>query len=491
MERVPGNAPVSSLFCFDTRSLAAARILAGLLLLGDLLNRSKFLVAHYTSEGALPALAVFEDLRDVGFPSLYFVNDTPLFVGLLFLLSGATAVALTVGYHTRLSTALCWYLYASVQYRNPLINTGGDVLLKFLLLWCIFVPWGAEWSVDKLLRRQPAVGRAVSCTGVTVLGLQMVLLYLSSVANKWHPTWVKDGTALYYALSVDHITTPYAQFLYRRPALMEGLTFGVVGFEFLGGLLLLVPRPRLRLVVVPAFLFMHFSFGIFIELGIFRYAPMVGLLAFLPSLFWEKLPAFSTPGRSRKAALIKAFRKLPRPPRYQFDWAGQPGRFFLIAAFTYGVLTCLQGLADQRLIPRPIDRLGWALGLNQHWPMFIYLDKVKDGWYVMEAELADGTVLDLIHGGPVDFEKPSSMESTYEGVRWRRFMTNIIMPPSQAVLPWYSKYVRRNWDERHPNNPIVKLTLYFMNDQQRLYYRYTPADKRILDIWGKPEGEDA
>jgi hypothetical protein len=29
-----------------------------------------------------------------------------------------------------------------------------------------------------------------------------------------------------------------------------------------------------------------------------------------------------------------------------------------------------------------------------------------------------------------------------------------------------------------------------MNDPQRLHYRYTPADKRILDIWVNPEVDD-
>ncbi|MGA1192190.1 MAG: HTTM domain-containing protein, partial [Bdellovibrionota bacterium] len=40
--------------CLDTRSLALFRIALGLLLLIDLINRAKFLRAHYTDFGVLP-----------------------------------------------------------------------------------------------------------------------------------------------------------------------------------------------------------------------------------------------------------------------------------------------------------------------------------------------------------------------------------------------------------------------------------------------------
>ena len=478
---------MKSPFEFDTRSLAAARIMAGLVILSDLLVRARFLLAHYTSKGALPAAVAFEEGRDSGFPSIYLANDTPLFAVVLFFVHGLVALSLTVGYRTRLSTFLCWYLTASLQYRNPLINTGGDVLLRFILLWCIFAPWGSRWSVDRLLRRHPTDRLTVRCPGTMVLGLQMVLLYLCSTANKWHPTWVKDGTALYYALSVDHITTPYAEFLYRRPELMKLLTFSVIGFECLGGLLLLVPWPRLRLGVVLSFFFMHFCFGLFIEIGIFRYAPMVGLLAFLPSLFWDNLPRGRWVPRAWKAALYRGFRRLPRPPKVEVEWGGRVSAWFLATAFTYGVLTSVQGLLEKPLLPAAVDRVGTALGINQHWPMFIYLDKVKDGWFVIDAELADGTRLDLIHGGEVDFEKPTRVAATYDGQRWRRFMTNIIMPGGFGVLPHYSKYLRQEWDKKYPERPIVKLVLYFMNDPQNPNYRYTPAEKKTLDIWEKAE----
>jgi hypothetical protein len=478
---------VKEAFRLDIRSLAVARIFAGVLILWDILDRASNLTAHYTSTGVIPATAVFEIARDKAFFSVHMANDSWEFMLCLFALHFLAAASLTVGYQTRIATFLCWYLNTSLHHRNPLINIGGDILLKFLLLWCIFLPWGAAWSVDKVLKRQPDVGQTVLTPASVVLVLQMVLLYLSSVLNKWHHTWTEDGTALYYALSVDHLTTPYAIHLYQRPELMKWLTFAVLWGELIGAIALLLPFARLRIPLVLSFLFMHYCFGLFLELGLFRYAPMVGLIALLPSMFWEKVN-LKVPVSFE--GLKKRLQRLPKGGPDRAYGNDKVVALFLLAAFGYGVLTCLQGWLNRPVLPRPANQIGTALGLNQHWPMFIYLDKVKDGWYVIEAELEDGTVLDLIHGGEPNFDKPTLVSATYDGVRWRRFMTNVIMPPGQPYLPWYSEYIRRHWNEQNPNRKIQKLTLIFMDDPQHLHYRYAPPEKKFLHIWEASEGED-
>ena len=69
------------------------------------------------------------------------------------------AVALLVGYRTRLATIGSWILLASIHVRLPVVINAGDTLLRVLLFWSIFLPLGAMWSVDA--RR----GRPVAAPG--------------------------------------------------------------------------------------------------------------------------------------------------------------------------------------------------------------------------------------------------------------------------------------------------------------------------------------
>lgn len=467
-------------FRFDDRSLAASRIAAGFIVLGDLLVRARFLTDHYTWQGVLPQRAYFANLQDLGFPSIYFLSDTAWVVGPMFFLHALVAILLIVGYRTAWVTPLCWYLTVSLQYRNVLVNNGGDILLRLFLFWAMFLPWGRRFSVDAYRTRERDVGAANYPLACFAFGAQVFFLYLFAALNKYGPLWVEEGTALYYTLSVDHITTQYADWLYHFPTLMRVLTNLVIGFEFLAALLLLLPNWRLRLFTVGSLLMMHFSFGVFLQLGIFRYSPAVGLLAFLPSEFWDRLhPRHCLrPLRLRLALWIRYHRYRPaRPPNNRATQLG------VSLAVLYCFLTCLQGLLDSTLVPAPAERLGRGLGIHQGWPMFTLLDRVKDGWYVIHATLEDGTSIDLISGREPDFTRPGSISETYRGARWRRYLTNVMNRPYQSLLPWYSHYLRQKWSREHPDKPMVALTIFFMNDSSFPDYRFAPPSKRILHTW--------
>ena len=55
-------------------------------------------------------------------------------------------------------TAVCLIVAGHLLYfavRNPLVVQGGDVLLRVLLFWAMFLPWCAYYSVDSLSRPTP------------------------------------------------------------------------------------------------------------------------------------------------------------------------------------------------------------------------------------------------------------------------------------------------------------------------------------------------
>ena len=141
-------------FAVDVRSLAALRIVLALTVLADLAMRAGNLRVHYSDEGLLPRPFLLDHL-DPWLVSLAFVNGTPLFQGLLFLVTAAAAVGLLLGYRTRLMTAVVWVLMLSIQWRNPFVGYSADGLLRMLLFWSLFVPLGAVWSLDRQRGRTP------------------------------------------------------------------------------------------------------------------------------------------------------------------------------------------------------------------------------------------------------------------------------------------------------------------------------------------------
>ena len=224
--------------------------------------------------------------------SIHILHGSTLFESLLFCLAAGCALALMVGYRTQIFSIACWYLTVSLQARNPLILHGGDDLFRVLLFWSMFVPLGAQWSVDRLKNsnREP-IPDAVVSWGCAGLLLQVCFLYFFTGILKSHPSWRSEGTAVFLALSIDQFTTPLGKMLLPQHELLEMLTFATLALELAGPYIALFScfHPRLRMLVVFAFIAFHIGLGLCLELGIFPYVCIAGWLAFLPGGFWNAL----------------------------------------------------------------------------------------------------------------------------------------------------------------------------------------------------------
>ncbi len=139
----PGTAPagrlrakLEELFSVDLRSLALLRIGLGVSVLADVTTRAFDLVGLYTDSGVMPRdLLLLTEGRGVYFSAHFWASAHPLFQSALFAITAVCALALLVGWRTRLATLACWYLVASVQIRQPLSYMGGDSTLRLLLFW--------------------------------------------------------------------------------------------------------------------------------------------------------------------------------------------------------------------------------------------------------------------------------------------------------------------------------------------------------------------
>lgn len=305
---LPGSgffARIRTIFGIDLRTLALFRVAVGAMLIADLGLRARDLKAHYTDDGILPRAAL---LGDIGAPafSLHLISGAAWIEGALFVAAALFALSLLAGYRTRLSTIVSWVLLLSVQARNPGIAQGADLLLSLLVFWGMFLPLAARFSVDAALDRhvEEAPDSYFSLATMGLL-LQSVTVYFFGALMKTNPAWIPDGTAVYYALHIDYLATPFGVWLRQFPVLLHALTYFVWYLELSAPILLFSPllHVPLRLLALTLLIGMHVGFFLCLEIGIFPFVSIASLLPFIPGKVWDRLGARTTPAERLRLSI--------------------------------------------------------------------------------------------------------------------------------------------------------------------------------------------
>ncbi len=442
----------------DLRSLALFRIALGGVLLVDVVLRTTDLVAHYTDAGVLPRSDLIRVAEQPLWFSVHMGSGQWAFQAALFLLAALAATALVLGWRTRWAALISWFLLCSVQARNPMVLNSGDVLLRVLLLWGIFLPWGRLWSLDS---RGQAPPRSLLVADASTLAytLQIVLLYLTAGLHKSGEAW-RNGTAVYYALSIDQFTTPLGERLLHYPGLMSGLSYAVVAFQLSVPLLVFIPWKNglFRTLAVLGTVSLHLGIASCMHLGIFSGVATVAALGLLPSAIWPrpKIPLEGAPPPT-----------LPRP-----------------ASLLVGLLMLLNlGWNLHNLWPRvPAPRfIPLLFRMDQHWGMFAPQPLSHDGWYVREGELANGRVVDLTTGQDLNWDKPPHVADTYKNERWRKYLMSLYEMRGTPHRAFYCRYLGRVWNQTHRGPWRVKVVkLWFMRELTLPDGATAPVEKVLM-----------
>jgi len=481
------RAKLEELFGADVRALAVLRIGLAWIILIDLVQRSSDLVLHYSDLGVLPRADLLHLAPRRSLLSIHVLSGAWQVQALLFVAAALCALALLIGYRTRLATVASWFLFVSLNSRNPMVLLGGDVLIRVVLFWAIFLPLGARYSVDSALLRSPKVhgGRVLSAATVAYL-VQLVLVYWFTAFRKSDPEWHSEGTALYYALSLDHLTTPLGQLLLEFPALLKTLTHGVLWLEVVGPLLLFSPvsTTTIRSLTVLAFVLLHAGIGLTLRIGLFPWISALAMVVFLPSPVWDGLRniARRLPWIARWGDQGYRLVARPRTSAYPLSIAAPPVAhgtprsrivgFGVLGLLLYVVLWNVAALpAPPFTLSAPLRSVGYVLRLDQSWNMFAPSPLKDDGWYVIPGRLRDGQLVDLFrNGAEVRWEKPDSVADTYPNTRWRRYM--MILPNHLEYAPSYARYLCREWNGRHHDaRRLEELEIVFVLERTLPDYR--------------------
>lgn len=457
----------------DLRSLALFRIVFGVYLLANLATRLPFIGDFYTDAGILPRAAMITLSPTPWVVSLHFMSGEWWVQFGLLLAAILFACGMTLGYRTRLCVAASWLLYCSLYVRNPLVTYYADRVVIALLFWGMFVPLNGRWSLDRALQPgAPSLPVSHTSWGSQALVLQICFIYWFTAALKWQPIWHSEGSAIYYALSLDYGVRPLGHFLLGFPRFLRFLTRVTVQFEFIGPALVFSPVATdiLRMLVVVAFIGFHLALALAMHLTWFSAVCAVAWLVFLPTSLWERLErrwgdAFPAVRNRFRWILNATLRAGSEGPLWRRRALSVPAPREQLGIMSNAVVLAALLLIFARNVsnhpsmnfklPETLDRVGLLTQLNQRWAMFARFPYTDDGWYVISGVLLNGKRVDLWNGGLSSEARPADVAATYRDERWRAYLLRLWVRDFSQYRVYFGRYLCRTWNDRHQGTARV------------------------------------
>jgi uncharacterized membrane protein YphA (DoxX/SURF4 family) len=145
--------------------------------------------------------------------SIFYVRSDPSFVYPIYFATMTACAAMILGWRTRLTTLLTFLGVMQIYNYNSLWYAGGDTVTRVMLFVAIFARWGEAYSLDAWRRRRRAIlagapgvpaFRRIPAWPQRLMMIQLAIIYCATGALKSGVTWGPEGSALYYALNLDH-----------------------------------------------------------------------------------------------------------------------------------------------------------------------------------------------------------------------------------------------------------------------------------------------
>ncbi len=306
---MPLPAPVQRVldrsFSVDVRSLALLRALLGGGLLIELCHRTADLRAFYSDIGVLPR-AWLLTINGPWRISVHLANGEGWFAAAMLAAEMLAALALFIGWRTRLAGLGCFVLHASLLNRNPLIVLGGDTLLTGLLFWGLFLPLGARWSVDSAFTEHPPQDTHHRSWASAGLLLQTLSVFFFGALLLHRQQWSANGVDGGQAVHLDGYATALGARLRDAPVLAAALARCAFLIGLLAPLLALSPvlNAWLRFVAILALLLMQVAAILLWNLGPLPWFGIAGLTALAGNWVWD---AFARGRRQPQSAVLRIF----------------------------------------------------------------------------------------------------------------------------------------------------------------------------------------
>jgi hypothetical protein len=473
----------------DTRALAAFRVGLGLLVLADLALRARDLRAFYTDAGVLPRSALVAHGDPLHW-SLHAASGDPRVQALLFLVAAVLAVALTVGYRTTVATVGSWLLLVSLHNRMPEVLNGGDVLLRLLLFWGMFLPLGARWAVDSA---HAARDTRESVTGVAAaaLLLQVVAMYATNAAFKLGGDLWLRGVGLEYVFSLGQFTVLLGDHLAAYPGLLRVLDYVWLA-AITASVLLVLLTGLSRAAFAGLLMTMHLGMLVTMRIHLFPLISVVALVPFLPAAVWDRLPARMAAGRPAALArrwggrlagalpVVTVSGVAPWLERWRRGVVTAVPLVFLVLVVLWNLQVLgVEKATGREVLPEAAEPALEITRTDQYWNMFAPDPLATDGWLVAPGRLENGSEVDAFHGGAVEWDRPPDVSSTYPTARWRKYAVGLWRADT-ADRERFAAYLCRRWNDRHDTD-LERVAVYYVEQPTRIDAEREPTERVRLE----------
>ena len=477
-------------FAIDLRSLAALRICLALIVLFVVFSQFSSLELLYTDDGILPRTLNNEYLDAAVSQSgsrhwsLYWMNGSFGSAQTLLVLTALAAGMMLLGIQSRLATLACLVLLWSLQVRNPLVLTAGDILLRMLLFWSVFLPTGSIWTINlSNTARRPKRWNIVSMASAAIM-LQVAYMYFFSGISKWNDFWL-SGSAVEYSMNLEMYVTPLGAMLSDYPALLKIATFLTLLAEIIFPLMLFIPRITTfnRGFAMGVFWLMHLGIWLTMSIGIFSITAICAWIVFIPSEQWNAMLGEPVGFREQRSSRVK------------------PGSLIVnTVSGLFLLYITLQNLSNAGIWPAnnlQLQRFGQATMTIQKFQMFDRPLTISP-WFEYVGELETGEKVDLFYLPHDQFGiKPDSVYRYMQSQSWRRIHSNLITneasPPNLAES--HRKIRKRllmqmveTWNDKYPNRKVKNAEL--ICNLEPIQFEIDGQAKTTREVWATYEHLD-
>ncbi len=209
---------------------------------------------------------------------------------------------LLLGCWSRFQIACIFLWLVSFQHRNPLICDGEDTVFRLFSFMMIWMPLDHRWSILSSHFGWPkSTASSENAWALRLIQFELTAIYASNAWSKFQGESWRDGTALYY---VSQMTD-----MFGRGWLPEGLfeiewfvaltTWSVLVCEMVLPIALWL-RPTRRLAIGLG-VFLHLAIEYAMNLFLFEWVMIVGLMAFLTPSDWKWMMELVETWKRKKA----------------------------------------------------------------------------------------------------------------------------------------------------------------------------------------------
>ena len=193
-----------------------------------------------------------------------------------------------LGIGKRITPLLLFFTLGVIQTLSWLTLNGGDNILKFVILYFVFIDSYSKFSIIKYKEKNEKLANLLSNLGGYSLCFHFCLVYFISAIHKINADVWFNGVATYYILASERFQgTPWNVNLVQNGFFVTITTYGTIIIELFFPFL--IWNKKLKFYLLALAFSLHFGIAVFMMLYDFQILFIVLLGFFITNEEWQEM----------------------------------------------------------------------------------------------------------------------------------------------------------------------------------------------------------